>query len=89
MGDYHHQHVEAVGFAGLSVQEFENVLVQAKEKHAEAMAAVVNAVGDSPTGQHSRQAYEWLAGLADGVDEMIGVCENIKAELNAYGASIL
>lgn len=88
MSNFQHQHVEAIGFAGMEVQELENLVQAAKERQGQVLGAILNAVGDSPSNEHARQAYEWIAGLGDGLDEMIGVCENTKAQLNAYGAGI-
>lgn len=80
----HQEHIEAIGFAGMTVQELQDMVNATLVKQGETVQVVLNAVGEDPRNQNARQAWEWLAGLGQGLEEMLGVCENIKAELNAY-----
>jgi len=81
--DSHH---DAVGFAGLQVQELQNILAAASEVHQEAMGIILSAVGEDQPMESGRNALEWMAGIGDKLRELIGICENVKAELNRYGS---
>ncbi len=80
----HQDHVEAIGFAGMQVQELQDLIQATLIKQGEIVQVVLNAVGEDPVNQHARQAWDWVAGLGQGLEEMVGVCENVKAELNQY-----
>jgi hypothetical protein len=78
-------HVQAVGFAGLQIQELENLIITAKERQQECLNLVATAVGEAPVVESARNALEFTAALGDRLDEVAGMCESIKAELNRYG----
>jgi hypothetical protein len=78
-------HVQAVGFAGLQIEELENMLLAVKEKQQECLGLVATAVGEQPVVESARNALEFTAALDDRLGELVGMCESIKAELNRYG----
>lgn len=78
-------HHDAVGFAALQVQELENILLAAKEVQQEVMGILMSAVGNNTHIESASNAREWTGVIADKLDELVGLCENIKAELNRYG----
>lgn len=77
-------HFESVGFAEAEAEALKNRLIVAGEKQTECMAAVIQAVGDQPATESARMAYEWCASLADRIDELIRIADNIHLELNRY-----
>lgn len=79
------EHIQAVGFAGMQVEELEGLLVAAREKQQECLGLVITAVGDDPAVESARNAMEFVAGIADRIDEIVGMCESAKSELNRYG----
>jgi len=79
-------HVEAVGFAGLQIEELENMLLAAREKQEECLGLVITAVGEQPSTDSGTNAMESVAGMSDRLTELIGMCENAKAEMNRYGS---
>jgi hypothetical protein len=78
-------HIEAVGFAGLQVQELQNILMSAKEVQQEVLGLIISAVGENPVVESAVNAFSYMAAVGDHLDEVIGQCETIKAELNRYG----
>jgi len=78
------EHQDGVGFAGLEVQELQNLLAAAKGKQQEVLGLVVVAVGENPVVESAQNATAFTAALGDQLDEMAGICEQIKAELNRY-----
>lgn len=79
-------HHESVAFAQAEIDALANRLMAAEEKAEEALAAVVQAVGEEPDTESGRIAYEWTAMLrAERIPELIRFTENIKAELLRYG----
>lgn len=87
MGNGHEGHVQAVGFAGLKVQELQDVISQAASMYPEVLSHVVIAVGMDPRTDLGRRPLEGVKVLADEIDKLLHVCENLKAALNEYGAS--
>ena len=84
MGGYH-GHVEAVGFAGLKIQELEDVLLGHRANlFREAQSLVKIAVGDQPTNRDGQRALEMTEILGDKMDQAMQACEEIKQALNDY-----
>jgi hypothetical protein len=78
-------HVQAVGFAGLKIQEVENVLMQAREMlNNEALPLVLVAVGDNPIIDSARNALEFTQLMDQKIEELLGIAEQAKAEMNRY-----
>jgi hypothetical protein len=86
VSDFREPHFQAVGFAGLIVQELENVLAVAREKADEAVGAVYAAVGAVTTVDSARNALEHIASVRDRIPELIAQTEVVKAELNRYSS---
>lgn len=80
-------HVQAVGFAGLQVQELEDLMQAVKAKYPEVLSHVVIAVGMAPNTELGQRPLAGAQVLAEKIDEVIQVCENIKMTLNEYGSS--
>jgi hypothetical protein len=86
MGGYH-GHVEAVGFAGLKIQELEDVLLGHRANlFREARSLVEIAVGDQPTNRDAIRAIEMTKILGDKLDQAMQACEEVKLALNEYSA---
>lgn len=79
------EHVNALGFAGMQVEEFEGIVASAKEKLEEVLGTVINAVGEEPTTEAGQNALSMVSSLTDKLEEIMGICEGAKAELNRYG----
>jgi hypothetical protein len=78
-------HVQAVGFAGLKIQEAQQLLIAAREKLAnEAVPLVIVAVGETPATDSGRNALEMTMSLSDRLDELVGIAENAIQEMNRY-----
>lgn len=78
-------HVQAVGFAGLKIQEMENIIYQAREVFQnEVLPLVIVAVGDSPTIDSGRNALNFVHEADRLLGESLGICEQAKAEMNRY-----
>jgi hypothetical protein len=77
-------HIQAVGFASLQVQELQNILMSAKAVQDECLGIVVTAVGEQPTVESARNALELTAAVGTRIEEIIGVCESVKAHLDQY-----
>jgi hypothetical protein len=86
MGDFRDPHFQAVGFAGLIVQELEIMLAVARDKADDAVGAVYAAVGPETTVDSARNALEHIASVRDKIPEMIAQTEVVKAELNRYSS---
>lgn len=86
MSDAHGLHIEAVGLAGLEIQESENILSAAMERLELAIGAVINAVGENPTQESGRNALEFAVGAKERMSEIRNMLEQCKAELNRYGS---
>lgn len=79
------EHHQGVGFAGLQVEELQAVIAHAKEKlENEVMGLIVTAVGDPARTESGQNALAFAGGLVDRLTEDMGICEQIKAELNRY-----
>ena len=84
-GGHRDGHHDAVGFAGLQVQELENILLAAREVQQEVQGIIISAVGEGTDLETANNAREWIGLVDSKLEELIGLCENIKAELNRYG----
>ncbi len=82
--DAHTPHHEAVGFAGMEVEELEGMILAARNRAEEVLRVIANAVGAQPNVESGQNAMAWTAGIKDRLEELVGVCENVKAELNRY-----
>lgn len=78
-------HHDAVGFAVLQVQELENIVLAAKEVQQEVMGVIMSAVGEATDLESANNAREWTGVIESKLDEIVGLCESIKAELLRYG----
>jgi hypothetical protein len=78
-------HIEAVGFAGIQVQELQNILLASKQVQQEVLGLIIAAVGEQPVTESGQNALAFTAAIGDQIDEMTGMCETVKAELNRYG----
>jgi hypothetical protein len=79
------EHIQAVGFAGLQIQELQQVILHAQEKQATCLALVITAVGENPSIDSAQNATAFTASLGDKLTEILGICEQAIAELNRYG----
>lgn len=80
--DAHH---EAAGFAGLKVEELEGIILHGKSfLEDEVRPTIENAVGAAPGSEAGQNAAAFAGGLMDRLEEAVGICEQIKAELNRY-----
>jgi hypothetical protein len=79
-------HIQAAGFAGIAIEEFQQALLAARAGAGEqAAAAVHNALGDGGDGPESaRNAQAFLAGAFERLDEVTGILEACKAEMTRY-----
>lgn len=77
-------HFEGVGFAGIAVQELQNVIAVAREQQQQVLGMVIAAVGESPVVDSAQNAVSYAAAIGDQLDDLAGVCEHLKAELNRY-----
>ena len=86
MGGYS-GHVEAVGFAGIKIQELEDVILGHRSNlFREAQSLVQVAVGESPNSREGQRALEMTQILGDKLDQAMQACEEIKQALNEYSA---
>lgn len=77
-------HVESVSAARHEIQEFQNSIAMVAAKREQVMGVIVHAVGDQPGTESGRNALEMMAAVQDKLDDIVGMCENAKAELNRY-----
>lgn len=82
------EHVQAVGFAGIEVEELEQQLSGCREKAEQVVAVVVNAVGEEPSTDSGRQALRDVRMLRLAISELMARCEEAKQHLNDYGRGI-
>lgn len=80
------QHSESVAVARAEVEAVMHRLLAAKEKQGEAIGAVALAVGDNPTADSGRAAFEYVASLADRIDETIRIADNAMQLLDNYAS---
>jgi hypothetical protein len=80
------QHHAAVAVARAEVEALMHRLQAASEKQQEALGAVAMAVGDNPSVDSGRAAFEYVAALADRIDETIRIADNAMQLLDNYGA---
>lgn len=76
-------HFEAVGFAGLKVEEMQAALASVLPIAEEALGTIANAIGESDR-ESATNAHAFTAEIIDRVTELVGQCENVKAELQRY-----
>lgn len=81
----HQQHVQAVGFAGMAVEELQQQIVGLREKTQEVLSTVTNAVGEEPSIESGRNALTLITAVDEMVLELIRRCDAAKEELNRYG----
>lgn len=77
-------HAESVAVARAEVEAVMHRLLATKEKQQEAIGAVAMAVGDNPVSDQGRAAFEYVASLADRLDELIRIVENSMTLLDNY-----
>lgn len=78
-------HVQAVGFAGLKIQETQDVIISAREKlQTEAIPLVIVAVGESPTIDSAQNALQFVHLMDEKLTEALAIGEQAKAEMNRY-----
>lgn len=78
-------HFEGVGFAGLAVEELQAVIMVAREHQQTALGLIFVAVGHNPVVDSAQNATAYAAAIGDQLADLIGMCEQLKAELNRYG----
>jgi hypothetical protein len=83
MSDARGIHHEAVGFAGLQVEELEQMLGACQDKAQEVTGVVHNAVGNAMT-EPAANAVNAVAEISSRIGDAITLCEVGKAELNRY-----
>jgi hypothetical protein len=85
-GNDREDHVQAVGFAGMQVEEFQGILAAAADKAEEVLGIISNAVGEQPSTESGRNALGLFVHIKDTLLPEISVaCEAIKEDLNSYG----
>lgn len=86
MGGYQ-GHVDAVGFAGLKIQELQDVILGVRGNlYREAESLVQVATGQQPTNRDAQRAQEMTQILGDKFEQIHQVCEEIKQSLNDYSS---
>lgn len=86
MGGYQ-GHVDAVGFAGIKIQELEDVVLGVKANlYREAESLVQVATGAQSANRDAQRAQEMTQVLGDKLDQINAVCQEIKQALNDYSA---
>jgi hypothetical protein len=78
-------HQESVAVARAEVEALMHRLMATSEKQKEALNAVASAVGDDPGVDSGRAAFEYIASLADRIDELARICDNAMMLLDSYG----
>lgn len=81
-------HVQAVGFAGLAVEELETLIEGIRQRVDEVKATGVNAVGEVPSTDSGRQALIALDLIKVALSEATEQCEAAKQHFNDYGRNI-
>jgi hypothetical protein len=84
------EHVQAVGFAGIQVEEIEHGLAVVREELSKVRAIIVNAVGDESTAssESGRAALQSFSLVGVNIAEAMDACEATKQHLNDYGRGI-
>lgn len=83
------RHTEAVGFAGLKVEDMQRSLHVAMEKMSdEVLPAITAAVGAHPDSQAGNEALGMALAVQTGLELMLGTCEAIKEQLNGYSQGL-
>lgn len=77
-------HAESVAIARAEIEALINRFRAAQEKLDETLGAVVLAVGDPPEAESGRIAFEYIASLADRIDEIIRTADNASSSLSNY-----
>jgi hypothetical protein len=83
MSDARGIHHEAVGFAGLQIEELEQMLGACQDKAREVTGVVHNAIGNSMS-EPAANAANAVAEISVQIGQLISLCEVGKAELNRY-----
>lgn len=81
-------HIQAVGFAGLKIQEVQDALSSVALRLEEAEATMIRAVGPDPKVVTAQTALGGVLLIRNTLDDLSAVCEEIKGNLNAYGQFI-
>lgn len=81
-------HVQAVGFAGLAVEELEGKILALHGKMDEIKAMGINAVGEVPSTDSGREALSSLNLIQVALAEAVEMCEAAKRHFNDYGRGI-
>ena len=82
------EHVQAVGFAGLQVEELETLITGVMDRVSEVRRIAVNAVGEEPTSESGKSALASIYSIRVSLAEALGSCEAAKRYLNNYGRGI-
>jgi hypothetical protein len=81
-------HVQAVGFAGLAVEELEGQIEALRQRVDEVKAIGINAVGEVPSTDSGRQALTAIDLIKVALSEATEQCEAAKQRFNDYGRGI-
>jgi hypothetical protein len=60
------------------------MIMAAREQQQTTLNMIITAVGASPIVESARNSTTWAAHIGDQLADLIGVCEQLKAELNRY-----
>ncbi len=82
------EHVQAVGFAGLKVEELEQALVALTEEVDLVHGIAVNAVGEKPSTISGRNALESIHLIRVALVDATEACEAAKTHFNSYGKGL-
>lgn len=84
-GNDREDHVQAVGFAGMAVEELEGILRSAADKAEEVLGIIINAVGEQPSTASGQNALGVFVHVKDTLlPEIFQGCETVKEDLNSY-----
>jgi len=81
-------HVQAVGFAGLQVEELEGQIEALRQRVDEVKATGINAVGAEPSTDSGRAALVAIDLIKAALAEATEQCEAAKEHFNDYGRGI-
>lgn len=79
-------HAASVAVARAEVEGLMNIIRAAGLKQEEALGAVAVAVGDDPSSDAGRAAFEYVAKLRDDIDELVRIADNAMQLLDNYAA---
>lgn len=84
MSGPHGQHQEAVAGAIFAIGELQETISLLTDRQETAMGAVIMAVGQNPNVESAQNAMNFIAEVRNRVDELFGMTEQAKAELERY-----